>query len=178
MADILLILVGAAEEGGHSGPVALGLQDYQWVSLSMLILVGIFIWKKVPSLITGGLDAKIQAIKDQLDEAKSLRAEAEALRDEYAAKLKDAEKHAEAMLANAERDANSILAKAEEDGKLMVERRKRMAEDKIAAAEREAVEGVKAVAVGAAAAAARKLIAEKHDASADKKLADEVIASI
>ena len=57
MADILLILVGAAEEGGHSGPVALGLQDYQWVSLSMLILVGIFIWKKVPSLITGGLDA-------------------------------------------------------------------------------------------------------------------------
>lgn len=178
MADILLMLIGAAEEGGHKGPAALGLQDYQWVSLAMLILVGIFVWKKVPGLITGGLDAKIQAIREQLDEAKALRAEAEALRDEYAAKLVEAEQHAEAMVANAERDAQQILAKAEADSKLMVERRKRMAEDKIAAAEREAVEQVKAAAVSAAAAAARKLIADKHSAEADRKLADEVIASI
>lgn len=177
MADILLILVGAAEEG-HAGPVALGLQDYQWVSLSMLILVGIFIWKKVPGLITGGLDARIQAIRDQLDEAKALRAEAEALRDEYAAKMADAEKHADAMMANAQRDADVILEKAEADSKLMVERRKRMAEDKISAAEREAIEQVKAAAVTAATTAARKLIAEYHGADADKKLADEVIASI
>jgi F-type H+-transporting ATPase subunit b len=177
MADILLLLVGAAE-GEHSGPSALWLSDYQWVSVAMLILVAILIWKKVPSLITGGLDSKIQAIKDQLDEAKSLRAEAESLRDEYAARMADAEKHAEAMLENAQRDADSILEKAESDSKLMVERRKRMAEDKIAAAEREAVEEVKAVAVNAAAAAARTLIAKKHGADADKKLADEVIASI
>ncbi len=174
MVDALLILVAA----GENEPAALGLDSYQWVSIAMLILVGIFVWKKVPGLITGGLDAKIQEIKDQLDEAKNLRAEAEALRDEYSAKLKDAEKHAEAMLENAERDAESILEKAEADGKLMVERRKRMAEDKIAAAEREAVEEVKSVAVGAAAAAARKLISDKHGAEEDKKLADEVISSI
>jgi F-type H+-transporting ATPase subunit b len=60
----------------------------------------------------------------------------------------------------------------------MVERRKRMAEDKIAAAEREAVEDVRNRAVGAATAASRKLIAEKHDADADKALADKVIAGI
>jgi F-type H+-transporting ATPase subunit b len=174
MVDALLILVAA----GGNEPAALGLDSYQWVSIAMLILLGLVVWKKVPGLITGGLDSKIQQIKDQLDEAKNLRAEAEALRDEYAAKLKDAEKHAEAMLENAERDAESILKKAEADGKLMVERRKRMAEDKIAAAEREAVDEVKAVAVGAAAAAARKLIAENHGADADKKLADEVISSI
>ena len=171
MANLPLLLVA-------DGPSALGVDSYQWVSIAMLVLVGIFIWKKVPGLITGGLDAKIQEIKDQLDEAKNLRAEAEALRDEYSAKLKDAEKHAEDMLENAERDADAILKKAEADGKLMVERRKRMAEDKIAAAEREAVDEVKAVAVGAAASAARKLIADKHGADADKKLADEVISSI
>lgn len=60
----------------------------------------------------------------------------------------------------------------------MVERRKRMAEDKIATAEREAVAEVKSVAVNAAAAAARTLIADRHDAEADKKLADEMISSI
>ena len=58
MADILSILAGAAEEGGHAGPEALWLQDYQWVSVAMLILIGIIVWKKVPGLITGGLDAR------------------------------------------------------------------------------------------------------------------------
>lgn len=174
MVDALTILIAA----GDNEPAALGLDSYQWVSIAMLVLVGIFIWKKVPGLITGGLDSKIQEIKDQLDEAKNLRAEAEALRDEYATMIKDAEKHAEDMLANAERDADAILKKAEADGKLMVERRKRMAEDKIATAEREAVAEVKSVAVNAAAAAARTLIADRHDAEADKKLADEMISSI
>ena len=174
MVDALTILIAA----GDNEPAALGLDSYQWVSIAMLVLVGIFIWKKVPGLITGGLDSKIQEIKDQLDEAKNLRAEAEALRDEYATKIKDAEKHAEYMLANAERDSDAILKKAEADGKLMVERRKRMAEDKIATAEREAVAEVKSVAVNAAAAAARTLIADRHDAEADKKLANEMISSI
>jgi len=174
MVDALTLLIAA----GDNEPAALGLDSYQWVSIAMLILVGIFIWKKVPALITGGLDTKIQAIKDQLDEAKSLRAEAEALRNEYATKIANAEKDAEAMIEGAQREADTILTKAEADSKAMVERRKRMAEDKIAAAERDAVDEVKSVAVGAAASAARKLIADKHGADADKKLADEVIASI
>lgn len=176
MADVLSLLASGAE--GHSGPAAFGIQDYQWVSIAMLVLIGVFLWKKVPGLIVGGLDKKIAEIRQQLEEAKSLRAEAETLRDEYAAKMKDAEAHSEAMVANARRDADDILAKAEEDAKLMVARRQRMAEDKIAAAEREAVDGVRASAVKAAAAASRKLIAERHDADADKALADEVISSL
>lgn len=178
MADILTILAGAAEEGYKPGPSALGLDSYQWVSIAMLVLIGVFVWKKVPGMITGGLDNKIAEIKQQLDEAKNLRAEAEQLRDEYAQKLADAEVHAEQMLENAKRDADEILAKAEEESDLMVARRKRMAEDKIAAAEREAVEEVRATAAEAAANASRKLIAERHNADADKALADEVIASL
>jgi len=46
-------------------------------------------------------DGKIAAIKQQLDEAKALRAEAEQLRAEYAAKIAGAEKDAEAMLLKA-----------------------------------------------------------------------------
>ncbi|QUL38486.1 hypothetical protein [Erythrobacter sp. JK5] len=177
MADILTLLASAAEDG-KAAPSALFLEDYQWVSLAMLVLIAVVIWKKVPGLITGGLDAKIAQIKQQLDEAKALRAEAEALRDEYSAKLADAEKHSEAMVENAQRDAEAILAKAKEDSERMVARRQRMAEDKIAAAEREAVEEVRARAAEAAAMASRKLIAERHDSAADRKLADEVIATL
>jgi F-type H+-transporting ATPase subunit b len=61
---------------------------------------------------------------------------------------------------------------------VMVARRQRMAEDKIAAAERAAIADVKARAVTAAAAASRKLIVKAHDKQADEKLADEVIASL
>ncbi|MBX7496368.1 hypothetical protein K3172_10935 [Qipengyuania sp. 6B39] len=172
-------------EDGHGGapthvePQLLGLAPYQWVSIAMAVLLLIaFVFAKVHKTIAGGLDNRIAAIKSQLDEAKQLRAEAEALRDEYSAKIAGAEKDAEAMLANAQHEADAILEKAEADSKSMVERRKRMAEDKIAAAEREAVEDVRNRAATAATQASRKLIAEKHDAEADKALADKVIAGI
>lgn len=176
MADILMLLASGAE--GHAEPGVLGLDSYQWVALAMSVLIAVFIWKKVPGIITGGLDAKIAAIRSALDEAKTLRAEAEALRAEYAAKIASAEKDAEAMLAGAREEADAILAKAEADSEVMVARRQKMAEDKIAAAERVAIAEVKAKAVTAAAAASRRLIAERHDGAADKKLADEVIASL
>ena len=133
---------------------------------------------KVHKSLGAGIDGKILAIKEQLEEAKQLRAEAEALRQEYADKIAGAEKDAEAMLANAQHEADSILESAEAESKAMVERRKRMAEDKIAAAEREAVEDVRNRAVNAATAASRKLIADKHDAEADKALADKISAAI
>ena len=176
MADILMLLASGAE--GHAEPGVLGLDSYQWVALAMSVLIAVFIWKKVPGIITGGLDTKIAAIRSALDEAKTLRAEAEALRAEYAAKIASAEKDAEAMLAGAREEADAILAKAEADSEVMVARRQKMAEDKIAAAERAAIAEVKAKAVTAAAAASRRLIAERHDGAADKKLADEVIASL
>lgn len=167
------------ESGGHyNEPSTLGLDSYAWVSLAMIILLCVAIWKKVPGMITGGLDAKIAEIKQQLNEAKALRAEAEQLRDEYAAKIAGAEKDAEAMMEGAQREADAILTKAEADSEAMVVRRQRMAEDKIAAAEREAVKDVRASAANAAAAASRSLIAERHDGAADKVLADEVIASL
>lgn len=171
MANLPLLLVA-------DGPSALGVDSYQWVSIAMLVLIGIFVWKKVPGLITGGLDNKIAEIKSQLDEAKDLRAEAEKLRDEYAAKIAGAEKDAEAMMEGAQREADAILEKAQADSEAMVARRKRMAEDKIAAAERDAVAGVRTAAVDAAAAASKALIADKHGADADKALADEVISSL
>lgn len=176
MADVLMLLASGAE--GHAEPGVLGLDSYQWVALAMTVLIAVFIWKKVPGIITGGLDAKIAEIRKALDEAKTLRAEAEALRAEYAAKIASAEKDAEAMLSGAREEADAILAKAEADSEVMVARRQKMAEDKIAAAERAAIAEVKAKAVTAAAAASKALITTAHDGAADKKLADEVIASL
>ncbi|MEO1489675.1 MAG: hypothetical protein AAFR88_09630, partial [Pseudomonadota bacterium] len=128
--------------------------------------------------ITPSRIAIARATREQLEEAKSLRAEAEVLRDEYAAKIAGAESDAEAMMEGAKREAADILSKAEADSEAMIARRQRMAEEKIAAAEREAIAEVREKAADAAAKASHALISQRHDASADAKLADEVIGSL
>lgn len=162
----------------HAQPAAFGLiGPSAWVSMAMLVFVGILVWKGLPKLIAGGLDKKIAEIKSQLDDAKRLRAEAEALRKEYADKIANAEKDEAAMIDHARSEADAIVAKAEVDSKTMVERRKKMAEDKISAAERAAIDEVREKAARASAAAAAALIAQKHDAAADRQLVDQAISA-
>lgn len=165
-------------DAGQAAAPALFLEAYQWVGVAMLVFIGILVWKGVPKLLAGGLDARIAAIREQLDEAKKLRAEAEALRAEYAAKIAGAEKDAAAMLDHARAEAEAIVKKAEADTKAIIARRERMAEDKIAGAERAAVEELRARAAAAATEAARGLIAEKHGADADRNLVDEAISGL
>lgn len=169
-----------AEHGAeHATPVAFGfIGPAAWVSLAMIAFILILLWKGVPKLITGGLDAKIAAIRAQLEEAKALRAEAEALRAEYAAKIANAEKDAAAMITHAKSEADLIVEKAKADATAVIVRRERMAQDKIAAAERGAVDSLRAQAAVAAATAARGLIAAKHGVDADRKLVDEAISGL
>lgn len=168
-----------AEAGTHAEPELLGFAPFQWVSIAMaVLLLFAFLGAKVHKTIAGGLDNKIAAIKANLEEARQLRNEAEALREEYAAKIAGAEKDAEAMLENARREADGIVARAEEDTAAMIARRERMAQDKIASAERQALADLRARAADASTAAAAQLIGQNHDAAADKALADEVIAGL
>jgi len=162
----------------HSEATAFGLNPGGWVALAMIIIFAIMIWKGVPKAITNALDKKIAGIREQLDEASKLRAEAEALRAEYQAKAAAAASEAEQILAHARAEADQILAKAKDDTEQLVKRRQRMAEDKIAAAERAAVAEVRARAAEAATKAAAALIAERNDADSDKALVDKAIAAL
>src|SRR3954449_11296134 len=149
-----------------------------WVAVAMLVVFAILIWKKVPGAIGKALDSKIALIRDQLAEAESLRKEAEALKAEYEAKAASADKDREALLERARYEADEIVAKAKTDAEALVERRTRMAEDKIAAEERSAIEQLRASTADAAAKAAAKLIAERHDAATDAQLVDRAIKEI
>src|SRR3954452_22761095 len=159
-------------------PTFLGLNPGGWVALAMLVVFALLIWKKVPGAIGKALDDKIKLIRDQLAEAESLRKEAEALKAEYEAKSKSADKDRDALLERAKHEADEIVAKAKIDAEALIERRTRMAEDKIAAEERLAVEQLRAAAADAAAKAAARLIAERHDAGTDAKLVDQAIKDI
>jgi len=162
----------------HAEPSALGLDATAWVALAMAVVIAILLWKRVPAAIGAALDRKIAAIRAQLDEAGRLRAEAEALRAEYEAKAAGAEQEAASMRERAQIEADAILAKARTDAEALIERRTRMAEEGIAAAERTAVAEVRARAAEAASAAAARLIAERNDAAADRALVDRTIAGL
>ncbi len=177
-------LTSKAAEGAHGGavphsdPTALGLDGTAWVALAMLAVIALMLWKRVPAAIGRALDATIAASREQLDEARQLRAEAEALKAEYEARAAQAGAEAETMLERARHEAEAIVAQAKQDSAALVERRTRMAEDKIAAAERTAIAQVRARAASAAASAAEQLIREQHDEAADKALVDQAIAGL
>lgn len=164
---------------GHGpAPTAFGFEAPWFISLAILFIIGIILWKRVPQAIGSALDKKIAVIREQLDQAAKLRAEAEALRGEYEAKTAAADKERETMLERARHEAEAIVTQARADTAALLERRARMAEDKIAAAERQAIDEVRARAAAAAAAAAERLISEELDASANKAMVDKAIADL
>jgi F-type H+-transporting ATPase subunit b len=169
-----------AAHGGkvHSEPSAYGFDASMLVAVAMLIVIGIAIWKKVPAMIGGALDKQIAAIKEQLDAATNLRAEAETIKAEYEAKAQQAALDAETMKANAAEEAKLIISNAKKDASEMVARRTKMAEDKIAAAEASAIAEVRATAAATAAAAAEHIIANSSDAKADAALIDASITAL
>jgi len=173
-----LLIAAIAEAPEAAEPTAFWLNPGGWVALAVLIVFALLIWKKVPAAVGRALDSKIALIRDQLAEAESLRKEAEALKAEYETKASSAESDREALLDRARHEAEEIVAKAKHDAEMLIERRTRMAEDKIAAEERSAIEQLRSTAADAAAKAAAKIIAERHDASTDAKLVDQAIKEI
>lgn len=168
----------AAHAEDH-GPTLLGLSAEGWVytGVSIFFIIA-FVFFKAHRKILDGLDARIADTRRELDEAATLRAEAEAMLVAAKAAKSAATKDAEEMLAAAETEAGILVAAAEEDSKLLIARRAKMAEDNIAAAELTAIADVRAKVAAVSAAAAAQLIATHHDAKADASLVDASISSL
>jgi F-type H+-transporting ATPase subunit b len=131
MADILTMLATGAD--GYAEPAALGLDSYQWVALAMSVLIAVFVWKKVPGMITGGLDSRIADIRTQLDEAKALRAEADSdLMVTRRQRMAEDKIAAAERAAVAEVKARAVTAAAAASRKLIAERHDSAADRKLA----------------------------------------------
>lgn len=182
MLSLSMIAAPVAEHAGAAAPAeptALFLDPTGWVALAMIVVLAIMLgWAKVHKAIGRALDDNIDKIRKQLAEAETLRGEAEALRVEYEAKAKSLESERKAMLERASKEAGEIVAKAETDAAALIERRKRMAEEKIAAEQRSAIDELRATAARAATQAAARLIAERGDAQSDTRLVNQAIGQL
>jgi F-type H+-transporting ATPase subunit b len=155
------------------------LQDANfWVLVSFSLFVGMILYFGVPAMITGALDKRADDIKNELEEARKLREEAQQVLASYQRKQRDAEKEAEAIVEQAQAEAERLAVETQAVLTEQVARRTQQAEEKIGRAEAQALEEVRAIAADVAVSAARRIIEEKLDGDKATKLIDKSIAEV
>lgn len=132
-----------------------------WATAALIVFIALIMYLKVPGMITKALDDRADKIRTDLDEARKLREEAQALLAEYQRKRRDAESEAETIVEAAKREADTLAADAKKKLDEYVERRTKMAEQKISQAEAQAMQDVKAIAAERAIAASEQVLMSK-----------------
>ncbi len=164
-----------AEEGGSFFTFA---KPEFVVLVGFLLFIGLILYLKVPGLLGGMLDKRAEGIRAELDEAKSLREEAQSVLAGFERKQKEVAEQAERIVEHAKMEAAEAGEKAREELKASIARRLAAAEDQIASAEAAAVKEVRDTAVQVAISAARDVIGKSMSASDGNKLIDEAIATV
>lgn len=148
-----------------------------WVVLAFIVFFVLF-GRKLWAALAGILDAHTAEIRDELDEAARLRREAEAMLQAAQASRDAALAEAKALIEGARAEAARVSKAAAEEAEAAAHRREQMAMDRIAAAEKAAVDEVRLAAADVATIAARQVIAEGLTAEADGKLIDQSIGQL
>ena len=149
-----------------------------WVAVSFFIFIGVLVYFGVHMKVASALDARALLIRKELEEARRLREEADKVLADYQRKLGDVVTEGDNITALATTEAKTLAAETRQSLKEYFDRRIKLAEEKIARAEMEAVRELRSDAVDAAIAAAQNLIAAKLTPDRAKKLVSESIKAL
>ncbi|MDA7428470.1 F0F1 ATP synthase subunit B [Primorskyibacter aestuariivivens] len=172
----LALIASGSPALAASGPFfSLGNTDFI-VLLAFLLFIAVLIYFKVPGLLGGMLDKRAEGIRNELDEARAIREEAQTLLASYERKQQEVKEQAARIVEHAKEEARLAGDKAQEDLKASIARRMAAAEDQIASAQAGAVKEVRDRAAAVAIAAAEQVIAKQMTAADAGKLIDDAIA--
>ena len=178
MKKLIAVLLTTTPAYAATGPF-FSLRNTDFVVLiAFLVFVGVLIFMKVPSKITGMLDARAAGIKADLDEAKALLEEARALLSSYERKQKEVQEQSERIVAQAKAEAEAVARQAKEDLKDSIARRLIAATEQIASAEAQALRAVREQAVTLAVAAAADVLTRQMTAERVSESIDAAIAQV
>ena len=149
-----------------------------WVAVSFFIFIGVLVYFGIHTKVVSALDARALLISKELEEARQLLEEAEKVLADYRRKLGDVETEVDNITALAAKQAETLTAETRQSLKEYFDRRIKLAEEKIARAEMEAVRELRSDAVEIAIAAAQNLIAAKLTPDRAKKLVSESIKAL
>ncbi len=174
----VVALLGATPAFAASGPFfSLGNTDFV-VLLAFLLFIAVLFYFKVPSLLGGMLDGRADGIKNEIEEARKLREDAQTLLASYERKQKEVKEQADRIVADAKAEAVAAGEQARADLATSVKRRLAAAEDQIVSAEAAAIKEVRDQAVLIAVAASRDIIGKQMTATDGNKLIDDGIAEV
>lgn len=148
------------------------------VLIAFIAFVGLLVYMKVPSKLTGMLDARAATIKAELDEARALREEAKSILATYERRQKEVQEQADRIVSSAKDEALAAAAQAKEDLKASIARRLTSATEQIASAEANAIRQVREQAISVAVAAASEVLSKQMTADAASASIDEAIAQV
>lgn len=181
MKKLLLLapaVLAAAPAQAATGPFfSLGNTDFV-VLIAFILFLAVLVYFKVPGMLGKLLDKRATDIQSELDEARKLREEAQALLASYERKSRETQDQADRIVAHAKAEAEQAAVQAREDLKVSIERRLQAAESQIASAEASAIKEVRDRAAAVAIAAARDVVAEQMSAEDRNRLIDDSIATV
>jgi F-type H+-transporting ATPase subunit b len=149
-----------------------------WVAVSFFLFLGVIAYFGVHKKLASALDGRAASIARDLEEAKHLREEAAKVLADYERKQGDAAKEAQAIIKLSSKEAEELAAETRRSMAEHFERRMKLAEDKIARAETEALREVRAAAADAAIAAAQTVIAAQLTPEGADALVKQGIAAL
>jgi F-type H+-transporting ATPase subunit b len=149
-----------------------------WVAVSFFAFMAVLLYYKVPALIAKALDDRADAIRKELDEARNLRREAQAILDDYQKKHGRVAEEAEAIVKQARREAEALQSETRKSLADQLDRRAKAAEEKVKTAEAQALAEIRSLAVDKAIAAAERIIAAKLGGQSAASLIDKSIADV
>ena len=149
-----------------------------WALVGLIIFLGLMVYVKVPKMLAGSLDKRAETISSELEQARKLREEAQALLAEYQRKAREAESEAEEIVDQANREAEALGNEARQRMEDYVASRTKMAEEKIAQAEAQAIQEVKALSADVAITAAEKLLLAKAKGDTAAALVSSAIEDV
>jgi F-type H+-transporting ATPase subunit b len=148
-----------------------------WVGLAFLLVITLT-FGKVKRAMNSSLDARAAKIRTQIEEARKLREDAQALLAEYQRKQREAMAEAEKIISAAKAEAARMKVQAEADLDAALVRRREQALERIAQSEAAAIAQVRNTAVDAALAAAEALITKNMDNAKRDALTDKAIGEL
>ena len=148
-----------------------------WVAIAFILFL-ILIAKPAWTFITSSLDKKIDEIRAKIEEATKLREEAQDILAAHKRKLSEAENEADDIIRQAREQAQTLKTKLTEELEEALQRREKLAMDRIAQAETDAQEEVRALTTDIALAAARGLLADAVQNDKAEALVNDAIREL
>ena len=144
-----------------------------WVMISFFAFVGLLIYFKIPQKVKTTLEENINNIKNQIDEANTLKEDAKNILTEHEKKISNSKSEVKQIIAKANDEAEKNVIKTNRDFHNLMETKKRNAEERIKQLKNQALKDIKNASVKIAIESVENLIKN----SLDKSKLDKIYSS-